>query len=90
MNDVTCWRCQIRSWEARLRRTSFEPCEACRARLRLAQSAWKSWSQEATGSHPSAVSASAPASDTEPAPSRRSPFAASNLTPKESARRLAT
>jgi len=49
MNDDLCQKCRIRYWVAQLRDQRFTACEECRDRLRIAERAWKSWSDQATG-----------------------------------------
>jgi len=47
-----CLWCEIRYLLSVALRVPFHFCERCQARMRLTQSAWKSWSQTTTGSPP--------------------------------------
>ena len=50
--QLGCWWCEIRYWADSVLRIPFQYCEQCQAKMRLAQNAWKSWSQKAAGSPP--------------------------------------
>jgi hypothetical protein len=50
--QVGCLWCEIRYWADIVLRLQFQFCESCQGRMRLTQSAWKDWSQKATGLPP--------------------------------------
>ncbi len=50
-----CWWCEMRYWGDSVLRIPFEYCERCKGKMRLAQSAWKSWSKKVTESSAATV-----------------------------------
>jgi len=41
---LECWRCEMRSWAQSILRVPFQYCDRCKAKMRLTQGAWKTWS----------------------------------------------
>ena len=50
--EFGCWWCEMRYWTDSVLRVPFQYCARCKGKMRLAQSAWKTWSQKVTGAPP--------------------------------------